>query len=132
MRDCLTVLALCLAANLAGAADEAAAKLAAQKKAAKAAWDLLEIGEPAMLQTTHLLSCGPTGQAKRLNAVGVLLGKYHATAIKALGLTPKDAYPWKITVYLLASKQQLASFARRVEKRRPLSGETGSLSADDD
>jgi hypothetical protein len=133
MRTLVGVLALLAALAGAGTAqDDQAKKVAAQKKAAEAAWNSLETGDPAFVETKHLLIYAPKGMQGRLKSIGVLLEKYHDKAIQATGQDPKEAYPGKITVYLLPGKEQLTAFARRVEKRRPMSGETGTYKADDD
>jgi hypothetical protein len=114
-------------------ADESADKLAEQKKAAKANWALLEAGDPAIQETEHLLIHAPKDSQKRLKDLATKLEKSYALAVKTLKTTPKDdLWPGKLTVYLLADKEQFASFIRRVEKRRPQSGELGSQFVDND
>jgi hypothetical protein len=115
-----------------GADDEKAMKIAVQKKAAAAAWALVEAGPMASTETKHLLVYAPKAMEKRLTAIGTLLEKYHDLAIGALAIKPEEAYPGKITVFLLPKQELLPAFARRVEKRRPMSGETGSFSAKDE
>jgi hypothetical protein len=121
-----------LAGGLAAQDEERAKQVAGQKKAAEAAWKSLETGDHALAETKHLLIFGPRTMQPRIKAIGALLEKYHDQAIKATGLDPKEGYPGKITVYLLPSKEDVTAFARRVEKRRPLSGETGSFQALDE
>ena len=116
---------------LARADDEDRAKaIATQKAAAQAAFEAMEVGDHAHIETKHLLVYAPKAMEKRLGAVGKQLEKYHDTAAKALDLG-EDAYPGKITVYLFAEKANLPAFVRRVEKRRPMDLETGSYSATD-
>jgi hypothetical protein len=133
MRTLAGVLALVAAlAGVGTAQDDQAKKVDQQKKAAQAAWESLDTGEMAFVETKHLLICAPKAMQGRIKSVGVLLEKYHDQAIKATGQDPKEAYPGKITVYLLPGKELLTAFARRVEKRRPMSGETGTYKASDD
>jgi hypothetical protein len=127
--------ALAVLAALAGAAtaqDEQTKQVAQQKKAAQAAWDSLEIGTAAFAETKHLLIYAPRTMQGHLRAASVLLEKYHDQAVKVTGLDPKEGYPGKITVYLLPGREHMTAFARRVERRRPTPGETGSFQADDD
>jgi len=107
-------------------------KAAGQKKAAQDAWASMDVGDPAHAETKHLLIFAPKSMEKRLSSVGPLLEKYHDLAFKALTLNEKDAYPGKITVYLFEQKEHIPTFARRVEKRRPMPGETSSYAAGDD
>ena len=131
-----TVTAMALLAALAGlcaAQDDRDKKVAEQKKQAEAAWKSLEAGEPSFYETKHLLIYAPKNLDKQLKAKGAALEKYHDEAVKAAGLDLKEGgYPGKITVYLLGEKEQVTSFARRVEKRRPMAGESASFKADDD
>jgi hypothetical protein len=110
--------------------DDRAKAIATQKKAAEAAYKAMEVGDAAHVETKHLLVYAPKAMEKRLEAVGKQLEKYHDTAAKTLSLD-KEAYPGKITVYLFAEKENLATFIRRVEKRRPMGVESGSYSAED-
>jgi hypothetical protein len=116
----------------AGGQDEQAKKVVEQKKSAEAAWQSLEIGPFATFETKHLLLYSPKSSEKRLKAISSTLEKYHAQAMKVTGLDPKDGYPGKITVYLLSDRQTLTTFARRIEKRRPMESETGSFQSADD
>jgi hypothetical protein len=132
MRTLAPTLALLVAlAVVAAGDDERARKVAEQKKAADKAWESLETVEHTSLETKHLLVYAPKTMQARLKAVGALLEKYHDRAREATGLDPKEGYPGKITVYLLPGREQLAAFARRVERRRPSAGEAGSFQADD-
>ncbi len=134
MRTVVGALAV-LAALVGGAAgqqDDRAKQAAEQKKAAEAAWKSLEAGDAAFAETKNLLIFAPRAMQPRLKGIGVLLEKYHDQAMKATGLDPRDGYPGKITVYLLPGKEELTAFARRVEKRRPMAGETGSFQALDE
>ncbi len=133
MRTLAPLLALLVALAGARAADEERTKkVAEQKKAADKAWESLDTVEHAALETKHLLVYAPRAMQPRLKTVGALLEKYHDRASEATGLDPKEGYPGKITVYLLPGREQLAAFARRVERRRPMSGEAGSFQAADD
>jgi hypothetical protein len=116
-----------------GAADDPIAKIKAQKLAAKDAWTSLDIGPPATLETKHLLIYAPKSMAGRLKNIGPLLEKYYDQAARALKLDPKkEIYPGKVTVYLLANRDHLTAFARRVEKRRPAADESASFAAADE
>jgi hypothetical protein len=134
MRTVLGAAALLAALSGATAAqeDDRAKESAKQKKAGEAAWKSLEVGQAAFAETKNLLIFAPRAMQPRLKQVGALLEQYHDRAIKATGLDPKEGYPGKITVYLLGEREQLTAFARRVEKRRPMSGETGSYQALDE
>ena len=123
---------LCSASLLPARDDDDRAKaVATQKKTAEAAYKAMELGDPAHVETKHLLVYAPKAMEKRLKAIGTQLEKYHDTATKALAFE-KEAYPGKITVYLFAEKGDLAAFIRRIEKRRPMGVESGSYLAEDD
>src|SRR5262245_26346604 len=130
-----TVTAMALLAACASTAwsadDERDKKAAEQKEQAEAAWKSLEAGDFAHVETKHLLVYGPKSAEKQLKGRGVTLESYHDKALAATGLDVKEGYPGKITVYLLGDKEQVTAFARRVEKRRPMPGESGSFEADD-
>ena len=127
-RAVLAVLVLLLGAAGLPAADEPDDKLAEQKKAAEANWDLLELGEPAKHETAHLLLYGPAADERKLKDWGALLEKQYETARKGLGLDPKDErwWPGKLAVYLFAEREHFTTFVRRVEKRRLDAGEAGT------
>jgi hypothetical protein len=134
MRTCAKAIlaaVLGLAAG-AGRADEAADRLAAQRKAAEEAWAAVDAGPGTSVETKNLLIWAPKSSEARVKAIGALLEKYLDSALKTLGLEPKDLPAGKITVYLFPEREQVTTFIRRVEKRRPESGVTGSYSADDD
>jgi hypothetical protein len=116
---------------LAGLAPAAAAdELAGQKKAAAAAWEALEVGPAATLETKNLLLYAPAPLAKRLKAAGTLLERCHDLAGQALAFdAKKPAHPGKVTVFLFAERDQFTAFVRRVEKRRVEAGEAGSFAA---
>ncbi len=108
-------------------ADDAAEKLAEQKKAALANWDLLEIGQPVSHETAHLLLYAPLTYEKRLKEWGPMLEKHFIQAEKALQIEPKEElWAGKLTVYLFAEREQFTAFVRRVEKRRLVADEVGS------
>jgi hypothetical protein len=115
-------------------ADEPANKLAAQKKAADANWQLLDLGEPVRHETEYLLIYAPEAYQRRLKDGGALLEKQYQTARKALQVDPKDERWWegKLTVYLFAEREHFTTFVRRVEKRRLEAGESGSYQVADD
>ena len=114
-------------------ADETADKIAAQKKTAEANWAQLEGGELGTAETTHLLLFAPKAMEKRLKELGISLEKHYATARKALDFDAKRE-PWegKLTVYLLADREQFTAFIRRIERRRLEAEEAGSYSVDQD
>ncbi len=116
---------------LAKADDDRAKAIANQKTNAVAACKAMELDDPAHLETKHLLIYAPKAMEKRLKSIGTQLEKYYETAAKTLTLK-EDAHPGKVTVYLFAEKESLASFIRRVEKRRPMGVESGSYLADDE
>jgi hypothetical protein len=127
-RTVMAVLVLLLGAAGLRAADDAADKLAEQKKAAEANWGLLDQGEPAKHETAHLLLYAPSAYEKRLEGWGTLLEKQYETARKGLDLDPKDEkwWPGKLAVYLFAERDDFTAFVRRVEKRRLDAGESGT------
>jgi hypothetical protein len=131
-RKVLTLVLLLSLAASSRADNEQDKKIAAQKKAAIEAWAAVDAGESAVAETKHLMIHAPKTMEKRLKIIGALLEKYHDQAIEAVRLKAKEAYPGKITVYLFPQRDNLTAFARRVEKRRPTAGETGSFSAADD
>ncbi len=113
--------------------DEAAAKVAAQKKKAGANWQSVEAGPAATLETKHLLLYAPKALEKRLKAAGPLLEKHYELAASALGTDPKeDPWPGKLAVYLFPEREQFGAFVRRVEKQRLLPGQTTAFSAEGD
>jgi hypothetical protein len=135
MRTTLALLlaSLCLvSASRAADDEEKAKKVAEQKSAALANWKALEFDKPATHESDHFFIVAPAAQEKKLKALAALLARYETTAAKALALDLKDAYPGKITVYLLPDDSHLPSFFRRVEKRRPERGATGTFMAAED
>src|SRR4051812_26928520 len=122
MRTPLLGLLLAALPGLAQGQVDRARAVSGQKKAAQEAWASMDVGEAAHAETKHLLIFAPKSMEKRLAAIGTLLEKYHDLAFKALALDEKDAYPGKITVYLFDQKEHIPTFARRVEKRRPMPG----------
>src|SRR4029079_19022815 len=95
------------------AQDDRDKKAAEQKTRGEEAWKSLEAGDFAFVETKHLLIFAPKAMDKTLKAKGATLEKYHDAALKAAGLDEKEAYPGKITVYLLPDDSWPA-FARRV------------------
>jgi hypothetical protein len=112
--------------------DDKAKKIAEQKAALEANWKLLDLGELAVEETSLFLIAAPKPMSGKLKSIADLLSRYHAAASKALALDAKSAPQGKITVYLLPDVASVGSFARRVEKRRPETGEAGSYMAADD
>jgi hypothetical protein len=114
-------------------AQEEAEKLAAQKKAARDNWALLEAGEAASQETEHLFILAPKSMERRLKEVGGNLEKSYGMAAKAVLTKPKEElWAGKLTVYLIPEREQFTTFARRVEKRRLEEDESGSHSVDGD
>jgi hypothetical protein len=100
-------------------AQDAAHKLAAQRKAAGDNWGMLEAGEAASHETEHLLLMAPKTMERRLKEIGASLEKSYALAVKAVQLKPKEElWQGKLTVYLLPERQQFTTFVRRIETRR--------------
>jgi hypothetical protein len=139
MRTCtgaiLAGLLLALApARITAQKTEEGGTVAAQKKAGAANWSVVVESPPAFHETPHLLVFAPKTMEKRLKGVGALLEKYHDRAVKQLAFDAKgrEMYPGKITVYLFSDREHVPAFARRVEKRRPMDGESASFSATDD
>jgi hypothetical protein len=107
-------------------ADEAADKLAAQKKNADENWEALEAGPAAQTETAHLLVYAPKSYDKRIKEVGAALEKYYEQARKPLGYEKDAPWPGKIAVYLIPEREVFTKFVRRVEKRRPEAEDAGS------
>jgi hypothetical protein len=101
-------------------------------KSAKETWTKVEPSEPVLANTEHFLILGPKALETKLKEIGELFEKVHAEVAKTL-FTGKNEVPFKakLTVYLLPQEEQVPSFIRRVEKRRPLGKEKGSYSAED-
>src|SRR5262245_55880674 len=112
----LFALTFLLTAWSAAPADEA--KLAEQKKTAEGNWATVGAGDPAHVETAHLLIYAPKSFEKRLKDLGALLEKQHEQAHKALALDKEEPLPGKVAVYLLPERTQFTAFVRRVEKRR--------------
>jgi hypothetical protein len=128
----LLALPLLFAVGPAAFADEAAEKLAAQKKNAEENWEALEIGPAAHAETAHLLVYAPKSFDKRIKDVGAALEKYYEQARKPLGYEKESPWPGKLTVYLLPEREDFTKFVRRVEKRRVEAEDAGSHLADGD
>jgi hypothetical protein len=107
--------------------------LAQQLKAAKDNWALVEAGDAAISESTHLILFGPKSLERRLKEIGGNLEKSYSLALKQLQLEPKEElWSGKLTVYLLANREQFTSFIRRIEKRRLEDDEVGSHSIEGD
>jgi hypothetical protein len=113
-------------------ADDAADRLAAQKKTAQENWDGLEIGAPAHLETAHLLVFAHKSYEKKLKEIGAGLEKYYDQARKPLGYEKADPWPGKLAVYLLPDRGDFARFARRVTKQRVEAEDAGCHSVEGD
>lgn len=113
-------------------ADDEADLVAAQKKTAIENWQKVCTGEPAVVETAHLLVAASKAQEAKLKEVGAFLEKHYDMAASVLGYQ-KDA-PWKgkLAVYLLEQPEQIDAFIRRIEKRRTDGGEKGTFQAEDD
>jgi hypothetical protein len=131
MRICIALfMVLALALRACGA--DNAAVVTAQKKKAEERWIVIEGGPFAQLETRHLLIYAPEAFKPRLKDIGALLEKHVAVAQEALQGKEPAELPGKVTVYLLSTREQFASFVRRVEKRRLEAGESGSVKEADD
>ena len=122
----LLALPLLLVAWPVAFADEAADKLAAQKKNADENWEALETGPAAQVETAHLLVYAPKSYDKRIKEVGAALEKYYEQARKPLGYEKDAPWPGKIAVYLIPEREDFTKFVRRVEKRRVEAEDAGS------
>ena len=107
-------------------ADDAADKLAAQKKSAEENWAALEIGESAHLETAHLLIYAPKSYEKKLKDIGASLEKYYDQVRKPLGYEKEAPWVGKMAVYLFPEREDFTKFVRRVEKRRVEADDAGS------
>lgn len=133
MRGCISVMVAAMVFGRAVQAQETGQGPAAQKKAARDNWALLEAGEPANLETEHLIVLAPKTMERRLKEIGTNVEKAYALAIKATQAKPKEElWPGKLTVYLLPEREQFATFVRRVEKRRLSEEEAGTQFVDGD
>jgi hypothetical protein len=113
-------------------ADEAADKLAAQKKTARENWEALGAGEAAFVETAHLLVYAPKSYDKHLKEIGAALEKHFEQARKPLGYEKDAPWPGKAAVYLIPERDDFTKFVRRVEKRRVEAEDAGSHWAGDD
>jgi hypothetical protein len=127
----LLALPFLFTASPAAFADEAADKVAAQKKAAEENWEAVG-GEAAHVETAHLLVYAPKSYDKRLKDIGATLEKYYEQARKPLGYEKEAPWPGKVAVYLIADRDDFTKFVRRVEKRRVEAEDTGSHSVEGD
>jgi hypothetical protein len=119
-----TIVLVVLPALFAQIGDE----LTEQRKVALANWKrVYPEGNPPHLETASLLIYGKV-PGKALKEVGPALEKQMALAKKALNLDQNDMWPGKLAVFLVTERADYGSFIRRVEKRRPAEGETGSAS----
>jgi hypothetical protein len=120
--------------GLANGADDAAEKIAEQKKTAKSNWESLEAGEVTSVETTHLLIYAPKDYEKRLKEIGISLEPHYVQAKIALGFDKDkdEPVPGKVTVYLLPERANFTSFMRKVDKRRPEPEDVGTHFADGD
>lgn len=98
-------------------AKKLAAQVAEQKKAAEENWANMEVGDPTFHETPELLLVAPKKYANKIDKTGTLLGRYYATAKRALQMKEKP-WPGKLTVYLFAEREQFVAFRRRIEKLR--------------
>jgi hypothetical protein len=115
-------------------ADDAAEKIAEQKKTAKNNWESLEAGEMSSLETAHLLIYAPKDYEKKLKEIGATLEAHYAQAKIALGIDKDkdEPVPGKVTVYLLPERAHFTSFLRKIDKHRPEPEDVGSHFADGD
>lgn len=128
----LLALPLLFAAWPAAFADEAADKLAEQKKTAQANWEAIAAGEAAFVETAHLLVYAPKSYDKRLKDIGAVLEKHYEQARKPLGYEKEEPWAGKAAVYLIPERDDFTKFVRRVEKRRVEAEDAGSHSVEGD
>lgn len=124
---------LALLVFLAGArADDKPDASDAQKKTAKENWEKLENTPPAIAETSNFLLVAPKEMEEKLKEFGELLDKHHEVIAKGL-FTGKNEVPFKgkMTIYFLPKEEQIGTFIRRIEKRRPVGQEKGTFSAED-
>jgi hypothetical protein len=112
---------------LAGAAAPDEPKTSEAMKAARANWALLDLGEPALHETAHLVLVAPKGLQGRLKDVGAYLEKHYGMAEKVLKL---DSLVW--TVYIFNEREAFNKHLLRVENRRLDPGLTGGYLAEGD
>jgi hypothetical protein len=123
---------LLIAADPGRADDPKPDPLEALKKSAGENWERLAAGPSAFAETPHALLVGPKAMEDKLKGVGELIEKHHDHAAKALFTGKEVPFKGRVTVYLLPEADMIDTFIRRIEKRRPLGREKGSLSPDDD
>jgi len=97
-----------------------------QRKAARDNWASLEAGAGASHETDHLLIQAPKTMERRLKEIGGNLEKSYGLAVKALQIDKEEAWPGKLTVYLIPQRDQLTTFVRRIESRRLEDDESGT------
>lgn len=104
----------------------------APKKLAQENWEKLQAGPMAMHQTDHFILVASKPNEDKLKEWGSLIEKTYELAVPIL-YTPKET-PFKgvLTIYLLPDGEQVNTFIRRIEKRRPLGRENGTFSVEDD
>jgi hypothetical protein len=128
----LLALPLFLVAAPAAFGDDAAEKLAAQKKAAEANWEEAGAGKAAFVETDHLLIYAPASYEKRLKDIGATLEKQFEVARRPLGYEKAEPWPGKAAVYLIPERDDFTKFVRRVQKRRIEADDAGSYWVEDD
>lgn len=128
----LVVPVLCLFLLISATSFLRADEAEAQRQAARENWQALDAGEPATLETAHLILLASASHEKKLKELGTLLEKQYEQARKALGLEKEEPLPGKVAVYLLPEREKFTSLVRRLEKRRVESEDAGSHFIDGD
>src|SRR6266404_8062778 len=106
-----TLLILLGGSNAWAADDDVAAKVAAQKWAAKTNWAMIEAGEPAVHESDHVLIYAHKSYEKRVKDVAASLEKALTQIKKALQFEQNtEPLVGKLTVYLLTEREQFTSF----------------------
>jgi hypothetical protein len=104
----------------------------APKKLARENWEKIEAGPLAMHQTDHFLIVAPMSSEGKLKEWGTLIEKTYDLAAQTLYGQNDTPFKGILTIYLLPNSEQINTFIRRIEKRRPLGRENGTYSVDDD
>lgn len=118
MRHCLTVALVTSLTIQVARSQEKDEVLPKQKAAAEANWKKMEFkNAPPMVETAHFLIYSMQPEVKT-KALGAILDKIYATALKPLKYE-KDDRPWpgKLAVYILQDRGEFVDFMRRAVKQ---------------
>jgi hypothetical protein len=115
-----------------GRAEDKAPPAEAMKKTARENWERVGAGPMVEEATEHFFLIAPKSAEGKLKEWGAQLEKAYELAAKTL-YTPKDT-PIKgvMAIYFLPEQEKIATFYRRILKRRPLGHERGAFSVEDD